>query len=380
VSDRGSGRGWLPAAAAVAAALALLLVLAALDRGGDVPLDPRSHARLGTSAMVALARELGAEVDVGGRVPDLGAGTGPDVIVVLTDVLDPGQREALMSWVERGGRLVVTDPGSALVPEWTATFDTVAELGLPRTLASRCEIGALDGIDVAGIAPRNGGVLYRPRGAADTCVEHAGGAYIVATGRGEGSIVAVGGSGMVVNAAIARGENAPVVAALVAPERGTGVLVLEPGAVAGAGGGERTLAELVPSGVWRAIAQLGLAFLVYALWRARRLGRPVAETQPVAVAGSELVVAVGNLLDRTGSTAHAADLLRADLRRFLANHLGMPPASPPGVLAEVAAARSGADPDRLRWALDPRPVTGDADLVALAHTIDRIREEVLAHV
>jgi hypothetical protein len=123
-----------------------------------------------------------------------------------------------------------------------------------------------------------------------------------------------------------------------------------------------------------------VAFVIYALWRARRLGRPVAEPQPVAVAGSELVAATGNLLDRTESTAYAGELLRADLRRFLADHLGLPADSAPYVLATVAAERSRADPAALHRALGPEPVTDDAGLVTLAHTIDRIREEVLAHV
>jgi hypothetical protein len=155
--------------------------------------------------------------------------------------------------------------------------------------------------------------------------------------------------------------------------------VLEPGRVTGAGGGDRTLIELIDPAVKRAFWQLVVAFLAYAIWRARRLGRPVAEPQPVAVAGSELVAAVGNLLDRTGSTDHAAALLRADLRRFLANHLGVPADTPPEVFAAVAAERTGVDPQALEWALGSQPVGDDAGLLALADTIDRIREEVLAH-
>jgi hypothetical protein len=374
----GSARGWI--IGAVMAGLTVLAVIAIGSDGGDVPLSPRSDERLGTSAMVALAGDLGAQVTVDDRLPDLGGGAGPDVIVLLADLLDDGQRTVVDDWVDRGGRLVVTDPGSSFTPEWVTNFDEVADLGPARTLAGRCEIDALDDVDVAGIEPRNGGVLYRPDGGSATCIDDSlGAAYIVATGRGQGTVVALGGSGMLVNAALAQGENAPVVAALVAPSRGTDLLVLEPGALAG-GGGQRTLGDLIPPGVTRAIVQLAIAFVVYALWRARRLGRPVPEPQPVAVAGSELVAAVGSLLDRTRSPAHAGELLRADLRRFLADHLGVPAGSPSDVLATVAAERTGVPEDSLRWALGPAPVTDDAGLTALAQTIDRIREEVLAHV
>ena len=374
---RGAG-GWLLAAAAV---VLTLLAIVVIGRSDDTPLDPGSDARLGTSAMVALAGELGAEVEIADRVPDLDDG-GPDVMVLLTDRLDDEQRVVVDDWVERGGRLIVTDPGSDYAPDTGVPFTTVGELGPGRTIRGRCEIDALDGIDVAGVVPRNGGVLYQPDGAAQRCIEDGrGAAYIVATDRSEGTVVAVGGSGMFVNAALAEGENAPVVTALVAPEPGTELLVLEPGALAGAtGAGDEGVLDLIPAGVNRAILQLALAFVVYAVWRSRRLGRPVAEPQPVAVAGSELVAAVGNLLDRTGSPDHAARLLRDDLRRFLADHLGMPTGSPPDLVAAVAVDRTGVDEASLRWALGPQPITDDAGLVALARTIDRIRTEVLAHV
>lgn len=378
-APRGGARPGVAVAVTAALVVALLAVLVLIGGGGGQALDPRSHERLGTSAMVALTREMGADVAIADRLPDLDAGTGPAVIVLLTDRLSDDQRTVVEDWVDDGGRLVVTDPASPLVPEWGDAFDTVDDLGPRRTIEGRCEIDVLDGIEVGGIEPRNGGVLYQPDGPADTCVDGAFGAYIVATDRGAGTIVALGGSGLVVNAAIAEGENAPVVTALVSPERGTEVVVLEPGAVAG-GGGQRSLVDLIPPGVERGVLQLVVAFVVYALWRARRLGRPVAEPQPVAVAGSELVAATGNLFDRTESTAYAGELLRADLRRFLADHLGLPADSAPHVLATVAAERSRADPAALHRALGPEPVTDDAGLVTLAHTIDRIREEVLAHV
>jgi hypothetical protein len=382
-----NARTWLVVAAC--AVLTVIAVVAIGSTGGnDRALDPRSHARLGTSAMVALADELGAEIAIDDRLPDLdggSAGEAPDVIVMFSDLLDAGQRAALETWVDGGGRLVVTDPGSGFAPPLAGSFIALDDLGGPSTLG-RCEIDALDGIDLAGVEPRNGGVLYDSAPGSDTCIgDRPGVGYIVATDRGEGTVVAMGGSGLVVNAALAEGENAAVVGALVAPNPSTGVLVLEPGTLAAGSGGDRTLAELVPSGVKRAIVQLGVAFAIYALWRARRLGRPVPEPQPVAVAGSELVAAVGNMLDRSRSPAHAAELLRADLRRFLADHVGVPAASAPDVLATVAAARTGVDEQRLRLALgDPAVpgavVTDDAGLVALARTIDHIREEVLTHV
>jgi hypothetical protein len=244
-------------------------------------------------------------------------------------------------------------------------------------VSGACEIDALAGIDTGGVEPHEG-VLYEVPGAAEACVGDESGAYIVARPRGQGTVVAVGGSGMFVNEALGDGENAAVVAALVAPAPGTRLEVLRPGPPAGTG--ERTLLDLVAPNVWAFLAQLVVAFVLLVLWRSRRLGTPVAEPQPVAVAGSELVAAVGSLLDRSGSPQHAADVLIADLRRFLGDRLGLPTDAPAEVMATVAAERVGLDRGRVAQALAPGPVEDDAELVDLGHRIDSIREEVLDHV
>jgi hypothetical protein len=376
----GSLAGWAVAGAGVLVTVLAVVAIGGGGRDGD-PLSPTSDAPLGTSAMVALAGDLGAEVDVSDSLPDLGADDAPAVVVLFLDLLDDDQRDALEDWVTAGGVLVVTDPVSSFTPPVSDEFVTIDDLAPASRLAAACDIDALEGIDVADVDPRNGGVLYEPDPGATSCVDNGSGdAYIVATDRGEGTVVAVGGAGMMVNAALAEGENAPVVTALVAPEEGTRLLVLEPGPLAGSSTGRRSLRELIPAGVWRAILQLAVAFVVYAVWRSRRLGRPVPEPAPSPIAGSELVAAVGTLLDRSRSPGHAADLLRRDLRRFLGDHLGVPPDTPADVLATLAAERTRIDPAALQAALGGPPVTDDQQLAALAATIDRIRQEVLTHV
>ena len=376
----GSVRGWVLAGGAVLLTVLVVIAIGGGGRGGEA-LSPTSDERLGTSAMVALADELGAEVEVGDRLPDLGADDAPEVIVLFLDLLDDGQRDAVEDWVDTGGTLVVTDPMSPFTPPVVGEFDTIEDLAPPRRMADACDIDALGDIDPAGVDPRNGGTLYAPGPGDSSCVDDGSGdAYIVSTDRGDGTVVAIGGAGMMVNAALAEGENAPVVAALVAPQAGTRLLVLEPGPLAGASTGRRSLRELVPAAAWRAVLQLAVAFVVYAVWRSRRLGRPVPEPAPSPIAGSELVAAVGTMLDRSRSPGHAADLLRRDLRRFLGDHLGLPPDAPVEVVAAVAAERTGADEADLWSALAGAPVTDDQGLAALAATIDRIRQEVLAHV
>ena len=117
--------------------------------------------------------------------------------------------------------------------------------------------------------------------------------------------------------------------------------------------------------------------MLYALWRSIRLGRPVAEDQPVEVASSELVAAIGRLLGRTRAPGAAADTLRVELRRALRTRLGVPPDADARMLADIVAARTSIDVDRVLEAVDERPVTTDAELAAVARAVASIHQEVL---
>ena len=136
--------------------------------------------------------------------------------------------------------------------------------------------------------------------------------------------------------------------------------------------------ELMPLPVRLALAQLVVVALVFLWWRSVRLGRPVEEPLPVEIAGSELVVAVGDLLRRKGSPERAAATLRADAREVLAARLGATGAHDEVLVATVAA-RTGRSADDVRAALfGGSPVDSSAALVTLARTLESIRTEVLS--
>jgi hypothetical protein len=88
-------------------------------------------------------------------------------------------------------------------------------------------------------------------------------------------------------------------------------------------------------------------------------------------------VAHGNLLAQTHDPDRAARLLRADLRRRLAERLGLSPNATAEVVAEVTALRTGVDRDRVARAVTDVPVRSEAELLDLARDIDTIRAEVL---
>lgn len=313
-----------------------------------------------------LLSELGAKVDVGSRLPD-GAG---DVALVLADDLGEAGREQIHAWVEAGGTLVVADPASPLHP---FPVDTPAGLALVESpFDATCAIPALESVTDIEAPPGSAGYGLVPgsRG----CFFRDGSAYVAVTPRGGGTIVAVGGAGLFVNQVIGDAGNAVLAASMLAPRAGTAVSILAP---PGPGGGDEGLAGLVGDGVKVSMAQLGVAFGIYVLWRGRRLGSPVHEPQPVTLASSELVVAVGNLLQQAGHSDRAARLVGDDLRRRLAERLGLGADTSPEQVAAVAAARTGIPAERFHGAMHAPSVPGPEALVAHAAAAEALHEEVV---
>lgn len=401
--QRISGRG----RTAGVVGLFVLVVLVALVLVGrsdsSERLDPNSHDEQGTSALVALLRELGAQVTLDVRIDELG-GDEPaldsfDVVVVLRDVMDDEVRSGeLRPWVRDGGTLVVADPQSPLVPlhnqiSSAELDDDSTSPGAPASgryidlerrfqdqpeIVNRnvCTIGALDGLEIGGLLVEGRAFSYPVAPDYESCFGSERDAFIVAKSRGQGVELSLGSAGVLTNEALANQpsrDNAVLLTALIGPVDGTNVAVLDasPQLVPG----EETLWDLVPLGVKLAGAQLLLAFVVFALWRARRLGKPVTERQPVTVASSDLVAAVGGLLERGGSSQHAADVLRADLRRDLVARLGLARDLPAEVLFQVVAGQLGLEPGQLQLALGPGPVGTDQELLAVMRTIDVVRKE-----
>lgn len=361
-----------PRGVVVALCIGVALLVAALVGGrpgqDGPPLDPRSDGPLGTSALVALLRGVGAEVDLSVGLP----GVTDDTALLLRHRLNPDQTEDLMRWVDQGGTLVVTDPSSPLVP---APVDRglASELGVDGgeidpgrcTVAALATIGAVDG---------GGAVRFDADAGDSSCFGDEDRAFVVIREVGFGAVVAVGGAAFVTNDLLGEADNAVLAATLLAPGPDTVVRFVDPPVPAG--GGDKTLADLVPPGVKRALLQLGVAFVLYALWRAIRLGQPVIEDQPVDVASSELVGAIGRLLSRSGAPGTVAEMLRADLRRRLRARLGVPSDAPLSALIEITAARTGLPAEQVRAAVDERPVTSEAELVVAARAVASVHQEV----
>jgi hypothetical protein len=353
----------------VLVAAAILVIAVATNRASDSgnALDPRSTGPLGARGLVLLLREFDAHVTVGPALMPTSGG----VALLLRDDIGDAQRRRLRSWVRSGGTLVVTDPLSifspALVRSGGNPFVPKANAG--DRYEPGCSLPPL--ADVRSISVPNA-ALYRVPTGGTGCFMRDQGAYFVARAEGKGSVIALGGGAPFVNRYLDTADNAVFAVGLLAPRPAASIVILQPDAP---GSGRKGVLALVSKPVRSGIWQLLAAFLVIVLWRARRLGRPVPELQPVAIDGSELVVAVGNLLQHAGRRDAAGGMLRLHLRRELAERLGLPPDAPAELLAS-ALAPFGVDPDRVLAALSSAKLGDDRALVELARSIDVIRREV----
>jgi len=344
---------WLLLAAGI---IAVALIAGRGNAHGGPPGSPLSTAPDGTRALVDSLRELGVAVDVTSEPP----GRETTAVLVLRDGLGTRGDAEVLDWVRGGGTLVVADVRSPLNPASPAAADRVGGDALPR----RCDVAALAG--VARVEAPGDHLLDVPAGAIG-CFRDGAAAWLVTRAEGRGDIVALGGLAPFTNERLGGADNGILAVTLLGPGRQARVTVLY--------GGRRTLYGLVGTNVKLALVQLLVAFVLLALWRARRLGRPVLELQPVVIPGSELVTAVGNLLQRAHKRDQVARLMADDLRRDLGNRVGLPPTAPPEQVADAVSARTGVPARDILAALAGAP-TDDAGLVALAQAVESVRQEV----
>jgi len=356
---------------AIAVALVLAALLAGQDTSGEgAPLSPTSTSPDGLRGLVLLLESFDAQVGTAQSVPD----SNTKVAFLARDGLDDRSREEVQSWVRAGGTLVVADPESPLAAE---ASDGLGGIELVR---GRCDLSGIEGverIEVGGLDSGNlsvfGGVRYQVDGE-PSCFGDGDTAYVVETELGAGAIVSVGAPNLFVNSFLGKADNSVLAMRLLQPDGSEPVAIL---AASAPGSGRTTLLDLVPDRVFQAFIQLGIAFLLYALWRARRLGRPVVEPQPVAIAGSQLVRAVGSLEQRTGATDRAGTALRHELEQLVRERYGLAPDAPSTTVAQVVAERTGLDRHRVEAALSDTPVLDERALMTLTYELDTIRKEIL---
>jgi hypothetical protein len=195
----------------------------------------------------------------------------------------------------------------------------------------------------------------------------------------DGRVITVLGTGnALTNGSLARLGNAALALNLLGTHARIVWLVPGPGLAAAGppGGGQQSLLSLIPLPAYLVTAQLGIAALLAALWRMRRLGPLVPEPLPVVVRASETVEGHAALYRARRARGRAAAALRTAMLARTLPALGLPPGARDADVVAAFSGRSGSGPALIEAMLFGPPPGDDAALVALADGLNALEKEV----
>ncbi|GLY51778.1 DUF4350 domain-containing protein [Lentzea sp. NBRC 102530] len=334
----GAGRIWTAARGPLLIGVIILFaaVVITLLRGSGPggALDPRSYQPDGSRALARLLEQNGVRVELTGDVSSLDGAT---LFVPQPNLIDPARLDRLSR--EAAATVLLAPPG--------ATDRVEVETREPG-----CPFAAKAG------AATMGGLVYKGE---QSCYD--------STLARVGTVTMLGHGGIFTNRNLDEEGNAALALSLLGQhERLVWYKPAEADVTQ-----QKTFGELIPDGWKFAALQLGIAAVVLALWRARRLGRVVPERLPVVVRAAETVEGRARLYRRAHAAGHAATVLRQAARDRLAPLLGVPVGDDP---SEEIARRTSRPVTSVRALLyDDGPVD-DRGLVALAADLDALENEV----
>ena len=372
-TDPGAGQVWQAVKGPLTVLVVVLLagLVVALAAGGPAGgrLDPRSPAPSGSRALAQVLGDQGVQVERVITSAAMAATTGPDdtLLVVDPDLLADSQVEAVRA---TGADLVVvgaTAPGRYLP-------GVSAEPAEPGVRAPGCDLPVAQragAVDAGGIAYNTDDTKLR---VPSLCYAGDGRPSLVQVTVDGNLVTLLGPSSPLTNSRLDdEGDAALALGLLGGHDRLVWYL---PTAADVPPAAQKSFYELVPDGVWWGLLQLGVAVLLLALWRARRLGAVVVEPLPVAVRAAETEEGRARLYRRNHARGQASESLRAGVRSRLGGVLGLPRRADPQALVTAVAARSswsGADVTALLYGAAP---ADDAALVQLADRLDALEKEV----
>jgi hypothetical protein len=351
--------------------LAILVALQFVATSGPArPYDPDSTYPSGTKGFVELMERTGTKVVRDARPRG-------DVAVLMYDTLDQDETTYVEQWVEDGGTLIISDPYSSFqVGQFSDSVITV-----PTQLQPHCSTAYTKNVENISPSRKGKEMFYKSDLNADSQCFRAGknSYYFEERVIGRGRVLELGGSEIFTNDRLGKADNAVFLMNLVQPEPTGYVTLLETRSTS-------TQSDSTDSGVSLfdlfskrfkdGLLLLLVASVLYLMWRARRLGKPVEEEPLVRIPASQLVAATGDLLELADQPQAAAAMMRDDLRRSLADRFGLRADADVNALVELISQRTGIDPQRIRAALNDDSVTGPESLVVYAQQVERLQMEV----
>jgi hypothetical protein len=334
----GAGRIWAAARGPLLIGVIILFaaVVITLLRGSGEggSLDPRSYRPEGSHAVAALLGHNGVRVELTDSASSV---EGATLFVTQPNLIDPAR---LADLSRRAAATVLLAPAS--------TKHRVE----PETRQPGCPLAAKAG------AAKMGGFVYEGE---QRCYD----STLVRTG----TVTTLGFGAIFTNRDLDEDGNAALALSLLGQHERL-VWYLPSAADRSQ---QKSFTQLIPDGWKFGAGQLGVAAVVIALWRARRLGRVVPEPLPVVVRAAETVEGRARLYRGSHAASHAASVLRQACRDRLTPLLGLPPGGDP---AEEIARRTTRSAASVRALLHDDVPVDDRGLVALADELDALENEV----
>jgi hypothetical protein len=355
-----SARG--PVLVVLALVVSGFAIAAYIGTGPRQALDPAAYTPDGAHAVAALLEDRGIAVR---RVETVEALDSRPDSTVFVPVAEAFSAEELAGLVARAGHVVVVGASGsrldALGPDLTDDLSVDVETRDPAcSLPAAVQAGDAE----------TGGVTYGSRTSAVECYATGGRATLLQ----RDSLTLLGAPDLFTNARLAKRGNAALALGLLGA--GTDVQWLLPRPGARDVDSDKSLNDLVPTAVKLAGLQLLVTAVVFALWRARRLGAVVTEPLPVVVRAAEAVEGRSRLYRASGARATAAEALRAGARDRLARRLGLGPETTRQAMVTAVIAHTGGDGVAVDALLYGAAPTSDDALVELADDLDILILEV----
>jgi hypothetical protein len=377
---RGIRSWWLPAlvAIAVVAAGALIALLQPGPATGD--LDPNSTTPTGSHALADLLTARGQQVVRVTTPPS--AYAAPGSLELITDAGSLTAAQLALAGRFSGDILLVASgdiddstlhPGDDVPDALRSIAPAVKFAGYEPETVARPACSAQAAV-LAGDAYFAGALLHSSARGAQSCYPGDGGYALVSYPDGSRTITVLGSSAPLTNSYLASQGDAALVLNLLRSARQVIWVVPSPLAqTAAASSAQRSFFALVPWPVYLIAIQLGVAVLLAAAWRARRLGPLVAERLPVVVRAAETVEGHGRLYQARRARDRAAGELRAAASARIGRLAG-------GTLTDEAiAARTGLPSADVAALLHGPPPATDQAMVTLATELDTLERKLRRH-
>ncbi|HUQ58185.1 DUF4350 domain-containing protein [Lentzea sp.] len=327
-----AARGPLLIGVIILFAAVVITLLRGSGEGGS--LDPRSYRPEGSHAVARLLEQNGVRVELTDNASSV---EGATLFVTQPNLIDP---ERLAGLTRRAAATVLLAPAGG-----------VGQVE-PETRQPGCPLASKAG------AATTGGFVYEGE---QRCYD----STLVRTG----TITVIGYGGIFTNRDLDTEGNAALALSLLGQH--DRLVWYVPSAADRSQ--QKSLTDLMPAGWKFGALQLGIAAVLVALWRARRLGRVVPEPLPVVVRAAETVEGRARLYRRSRASAHAASVLRQAVRDRLTPLLGLPAGEDP---SDEIARRTSRPAGEIRTVLYSEEPVDDRGLVALASELDALENEV----